>query len=479
MITTPPGARPLSLATRLFYGVGAVAYGVKDNGFSFLLLLYYNQVLGLPEERVGVAILLALVLDAFLDPLIGHWSDGLRSRWGRRHPFLYASALPVAVSYALLWLPPAGLSQDGLFLYLLGTAVLVRSCLSVYEIPSSSLVAELTADYDQRTRLLAWRYFFGWWGGLTMAVVAYAVFLQPDAAHPVGVLNPDGYRRYAVVAAVVMAAAILVSAAGTHAHIPTLMPPPPPRPFDLRRTASELKETLANRSFLVLFASGIFSSMAAGLAYALTIYLNTWFWGLTSDQMSLLNLGYFGSALLALLLGPAVSRRLGKRPAALVVTSLAVVLAPMPVTLRLLGLFPENGAPDLLPTLFAFNFAEVTLMITSAILVSSMVADVVEDSEATTGRRSEGLFFAARSFVAKAVSGVGVLLSTVMLAAVGFPRDAKPEAVDPEVLRSLGSIYAPTVFALYALSLAFVAAYGISRDSHRATLGRLGRAEEG
>src|SRR6185295_12332503 len=99
-----------SLTTKLFYGFGSVAFGVKDNGFAFLLLLYYNQVLGLPERWVGFGIMIALMVDAVLDPAVGYVSDHLHSRWGRRHPFMYASAIPVALSYFLLWAPPAGLS---------------------------------------------------------------------------------------------------------------------------------------------------------------------------------------------------------------------------------------------------------------------------------------------------------------------------------------------------------------------------------
>jgi MFS family permease len=71
--------------TRLVYGFGSVAFGVKDNGFSYFLLLYYSQAIGLDSRLVGLAITIALVFDAFADPLIGYWSDNLRSRWGRRH----------------------------------------------------------------------------------------------------------------------------------------------------------------------------------------------------------------------------------------------------------------------------------------------------------------------------------------------------------------------------------------------------------
>src|SRR5215471_710177 len=148
----------LTLRTKIAYGIGSVAFGVKDNGFAFFLLLFYNQVLGLPERWVGLAIMVALVVDSIGDPVIGYLSDHLHSRWGRRHPFMYASALPVAIGYYLLWAPPADLSPGALFAYLLGVAIVVRILISLYEIPSASLAAELTDHYDERTSLLSYRY---------------------------------------------------------------------------------------------------------------------------------------------------------------------------------------------------------------------------------------------------------------------------------------------------------------------------------
>src|SRR5438876_4422667 len=104
---TPPAPVPaetrLDLKTRVFYGFGSVAFGVKDNGFSYLQLVFYNQVIGLKATTVGLALLIALLFDACIDPMIGQISDNLHSRWGRRHPFMYAAALPVALSYLALW----------------------------------------------------------------------------------------------------------------------------------------------------------------------------------------------------------------------------------------------------------------------------------------------------------------------------------------------------------------------------------------
>jgi Na+/melibiose symporter-like transporter len=325
--------------------------------------------------------------------------------------------------------------------------------------------------------MLGFRYFFGWWGGLTMGVLAFALFLQPDATHPVGVLNAAGYHRYALTASLLMATAILVSALGTHSAIPYLRQPPARRGRDLRRMLRELRQTLGNRSFLVLFWAAVFSSMALGLTASLTVYFATYFWELTSSEISLTVLVGFPAAALALAIAPRISRAVGKKPAAIAVSLAALTLGPAPIALRLLGLFPPNDSPWLLPLLVAANLGTVTLFITASILTASMLADVVEDSELTTGRRSEGLFFAANAFVQKAVSGIGIFASTLLLTAVGFPRGARPGAVDPAVIRGLGLAYVPLVVSLFLVSIAFLAAYRISRTSHEANLRRL--AERG
>jgi len=468
-----------TLRTKLFYGFGSVAFGIKDQGFAFLLLLYYNQVLGLPEHLVGLGIMITLVADGLSDPIVGYFSDNLHTRWGRRHPLMYFSAIPVAVSYFLLWNPPAGLSHEALFAYLVVISIVIRTFIDFYEIPSTSLVPELTSSYDERTSLLSFRFFFGWWGGLAMGLLAFQLFLQPSAEHPVGVLNPDGYRSYGLAASVLMAVAILISTVGTHSYIPYLKQPPPKRPFDLRRSLAELRATLSNRSFVVLFGAMVFGSMAAGLTAALNIYFNTFFWELTTNQMSALVLTSFVSAALALVIAPPLARRLGKKAAAVALSLAGITIAPLPIVLRLAGLFPDNHSPALLPTLLVANTIIVTLLIASNIVSSSMVADVVEDSELATGRRSEGTFAAASSFVEKCVSGIGIFGSTLLLSAIGFPQGAKPGEVSPQIVRDLGLAYAPLVVVLFLVAIAFLALYPIDRARHEENLRLLKAAGEG
>ena len=133
----------LALGAQLAYGFGAVAYGIKDNGFQYFLLLFYGTVIGLEPALAGAALLIALLFDALSDPIVGYWSDNTRSRWGRRHPFMYAAAIPVALCYSLLWQPPDW-SNGALFAYLVVLAILIRTLITFYETPSSALMPELT-----------------------------------------------------------------------------------------------------------------------------------------------------------------------------------------------------------------------------------------------------------------------------------------------------------------------------------------------
>lgn len=457
-----------SVRTKIFYGLGSVAFGVKDNGFQTILLPFYNQVVHLPPQWVGAALAIAMIFDAVFDPIVGQISDNLRTRWGRRHPLMYASAVPVAISYLLLWNPPHW-SQGALFLYLVVVAVITRTFITFYEVPSSALVPELTADYDQRTSFLSYRIFFGWYGGMTMLVLAYSLFLQPDATHKVGQLNDVGYSHYGLTAAIVMCVAILISAWGTHRFIPQFRKPPAERK-SLWQYAKDMVSTLSNRAFLILMASGIFFYTAVGLVFALNFYVNTYFWMLTSSQLSIIALATFIAVFFAFLISPAVSRKLGKKVGFVAMFMAGLLISLLPLPLKGLGLFPDNFTPGLLPALFAFATVSGTLTIGASIMLVSMLADIVEVSEITTGRRSEGLFFAGSSFLQKVTSGFGLFASGAVLWAAHFPANAVPGKVDPAIIIRFLWIYGPLDLVLFLISLLIIWFFPITRESHRETL---------
>lgn len=464
-----------SLPTKLFYGFGSIAFGVKDQGFSYFLLFFYNQVLGAPSAMVGEAIAIALFVDAFADPLVGQISDNLRSRWGRRHPFMYASALPVAAAYFLLWNPPHLFAGRSLFFYLLFMVIVVRTFITMYEIPSSALVAELTPDYDQRTSFLGFRYLFGWIGGVGMALLAFGVFFTTTRRYPVGQLNPEGYFKYSIAACVLIVFAILVSSIGTQRFIPYFRVPPK-RSFSPTRVFREMFQTLKNRSFIVLTISALFSAIAAGTLTALNNYFNTFFWGLSAQEIFLLNVIVIIGPIVALFLAPAIARRIGKKRAAIALWILSTAFYWFPMAARLMGAFPPNGAPSVVPLLALLQTTGTMFSIACSITLSSMLADVVEDSQRVTGRRSEGLFFASNAFVLKATSGMGILVATLLLTLVHFPAHADPATIDPQIPRNLALIYFPVTFVLYAVALGCLGFYRIDRATHEENLRQL--AEE-
>lgn len=102
-----------------------------------------------------------------------------------------------------------------------------------------------------------------------------------------------------------------------------------------------------------------------------------------------------------------------------------------------------------------------------------MMADVVESSELRTGRRSEGLFFSASAFVAKVVSGVGIFISSAILAMIAFPQKAQPGAVASEVIERLGLAYVLVVALLYGGAILAISLYRITRADHDANVRKL------
>jgi glycoside/pentoside/hexuronide:cation symporter, GPH family len=461
---TEPPVRRLGMRTTLTYAVGSVAYGVKDNGFQAFLLIFYNQVMGLSAVAVGATIMAALILDAFADPLIGVASDRTRSRWGRRHPWMYASALPIAVGWLLLWNPPA-MSDAALLGWVFASAVVVRTAVSSYEVPSSALTPELSADYDERTRIIAYRHLFGWIGGLSMLVAAYTLFLVPTPGEPNGLLNREGYRLYAITGAIVMFVAIMASAVGTHREIGRL-PQVTNDPVPLRQVFGELLETIRNRPFAILMAAGLCCYTAQGLAFALSNYLYTFVWRFPASAFLMIGGVLLAGVVVAFVIAPRLAHRFGKRRAASALMIASPILLTGPYLLRLLSLFPEPGNAAMLPVLFATMVANVTCAVSAAIIATSMMADVVEHSEATTGRRSEGVFAAGNFFVQKTTGGIGIFLAGVVLSLAGFPEGAIPGAVPEATLDRLTIVFSVSVVAVaWAAALLFFR-FPFDREEH-------------
>jgi Na+/melibiose symporter-like transporter len=148
---------------------------------------------------------------------------------------------------------------------------------------------------------------------------------------------------------------------------------------------------------------------------------------------------------------------------------------PLLVLARLIGLLPENDQPSLQIIVLVVYAVDIMLLIALQSVQASMLADLVEQSEVRTGRRSEGIFYAAVTFTRKSTGGFGALIAGLILSIVGFPNGADPASVDSETLQNLGTWYAPTLLVLYSFILIAVSFYRIDRHTHQNNLDLLAK----
>ena len=149
-----------SLPVKFLYGVGNVGESSFIGAVAFVFF-YYTAVLGLSGSLVGAALFLGLCADAVVDPFFGSWSDNIKSRFGRRIPLMVFGGPLMGLSVGMLFSPPPGLPDMALFAWLAGWAMAVRAFVSMFHVPYVALGAEMSADYHERSSVVAWRTVFG------------------------------------------------------------------------------------------------------------------------------------------------------------------------------------------------------------------------------------------------------------------------------------------------------------------------------
>lgn len=473
-----PEVPKLTAATRIAFGTGAIADGIKNAAFSTYLLLYFNQVLGVPAAIVSTAIALTLAVDAVVDPLIGRISDLTRSRWGRRHPYIFGAAIPTGLFFALTWFPPAGMSDLQMGIWIFAFASLTRACISTYQVPANAMGTELTQDYTERTRIYGLRYWFGYAGTFAFAAFALSVFFRATPEYPQGQLNPAGYTPFALTAAAIIIVTILICGFGTKSRIPYL------RQSEEREEAAglmthlrEMGTAFANRAFLTLFSFSVLKWTAIGLYGATSLYFGTYVYRLTSMELALLTLDGFLAVCIALPLAPRFTRWWGKRVTAMFMAFFGVLLGTAPLYLTYLDLFFFPGDRLLLPALLVINAIYGAMVAISLMTTSSMLADVVEDDAVHSGRHNAGIYFAANSFAVQCAAGLGILAAGIVLETSRFPVGLKPEMVTRTMTDSLIVHYVPMVMALWGIGCLILWFYPITEATHLDNVERL-RARE-
>jgi len=457
----------VKLSTKLSYGVGQLSDGVKQASFSTFLFFYYNQVLGLSGSLAGMAALLALVVDAVTDPMVGQWSDRFRSRWGRRHPFMLAGAIPFGVAIVALFSPPQGLGEVGLFCWMLGGAISVRLMLTLFFVPHLSLGAELATDYHGRTSLIGYRVFFTYAGILVTSVTGFALFFPSSDALGNGMLNRASYPNFGLFCGVMGTVAMLISVFGTWSSIPTLR-----KPVDkvhegyVLLAFVEVFRTLKQNSFRILFISVLVFNTLAGVIATLLVYVATYVFDFEPAQLAGLASSVLVGIIFASNVAQALARRIDKKNALALCVVLGGVFAFSPQFLYFGGLLEQMSDNSKFAFIYAVNGISQVFFIAYIILLDSMLSDVIDERELLSGEREEGLFFAARSFATKASYGLGSFFAGVGLDLIQFPRAATPGNVPAEAVFSLAILSGPVLFVLFSATVVISSRFPLTAARH-------------
>ena len=154
-MSTPPPR--LSMASKLWYGVGYLPDSIMNNLFYALVFVVYQIELGISGTIIGSAMMVSRLWEAFIDPFFGNLSDRTRSRWGRRRPYMVAGAILGGLMCYALWTPPQEMSKENLGWYFGGVAILFYTAYAIYSVPFMALGLGMSSNDQDRTSLFGWR----------------------------------------------------------------------------------------------------------------------------------------------------------------------------------------------------------------------------------------------------------------------------------------------------------------------------------
>ena len=456
----------LSNKIKFLYGVGFVSVGIKDVLYTLFVFFFYNQVLGLDPFYTGLATFVSLFFDAFSDPFIGTLSDNFRSKkWGRRHPFMLMSAIPLGVSIWLLFNPLANMSDFQLFCWLTFFSIVIRFFLTMYIVPAMSLGAELTKDYNERTILTSFRLSFTTALQPIIFFIGIYFFFTDSVGLDTALRNPDAYSPFSLYCGVIVTLSILISSIGTESSIPSL--PQNSKNESIKSVIKIIKKALKMKSFrsIVFFTAMVY--VAFGVGNTITTYKLTYIFKFNEIEMlSIILAGAIGG-LFSLYIGPKFGKLFDKKKATIVCTILFSVGMTSPYNLKLVDLMPSNENPAVIFSVFFLYLFAFTFLWSGMSLSSSMMADVVDEYEVSSNKRNEGIFFSILSFAYKCTVGVGYLIGGLLLKLISFPTQTSSIEISDKIVQSLTFIGGPLLFLVYISSLIFLIYYPLDKKKYK------------
>jgi len=368
--------------------------------FSLVLLMAYItkysvDVLLIAPAAIGAIVGSGRIWDAITDPLAGYWSDRTRSRWGRRRPWLIASALPLAAFGVMVWSPPLTLTGNGLLLWM-GVAIYgFNAAITIFLVPHQALGAELSEHHHLRTRIFARRQQAGV-VGMMLALVGGISLLSTSE-------NPRQVAFWLSLAAgfacliTIVPCALRLEERGDY------------RNRGGRSGSGTLRDVLRNPHARRLYAMIFVEHMGAGTSMVLSPFLMAYVLGMP-EMTGLIFVPYTICQLLAIPLWTRFSERVGKKVTWLWGMGVGVVGYVLVFLV---------GEGDLWLMFLAVSVTGASSA-GGTVMGSSILADVVDYDEAHTGERKEGAYYSIYNFLHKGSAGVMAMLAGASLQWVGF-----------------------------------------------------------
>jgi GPH family glycoside/pentoside/hexuronide:cation symporter len=450
-----PVADRLPMRQKIGFGLGSVLDMWGHHLYPSLAFHVFNIFLGVAPGLVSTVQMVKIFIDAASDAIFGWISDNTRTRYGRRRPFILVGGILAGIGLPLMFAVGKGWTDTEYFIFMLVSMVIYVPVMSCFNMPWSSLGAEMTPDYHERTTVMAIRNVIQ--KGPELAMFFAAQFTTLAFFHDANG-KPDILRGAQVYTAILGAIMVAVSIAifllvreryyeklvsRTQTHIPF---------------ADTLWRTLRCRPFRhilgMMLAYGMGTAMVGALGYYATVYyVCKGDVVLGAEWNFLMGLAGMGFGFAGIPFFAWIARVKGKRAALATVLSLAIC--------AFIGDWwlydPER--PYL--QLFACGFVAFTGAGFWTIY-NSTIADIVDYDELQTGQRREGSFSACQSWISKVGMALGIGASGWILQGTGF--DAKQAVQDPQAIFMIRILLSGIPVAGLVLALISLMRFELSED---------------
>lgn len=449
-IVLPSGKLPWRI--KFVYGLGDWGAASATSARNLYWLFFIVSVVGVDIKLAGLAFIIGRIWDAVNDPLIGILSDRLRTRWGRRRPFLLLGALPFGLGFWLMFSGSPFDSQLGSAFYYAAVFILYDTAYTIVNAPYVALTPELTEDYDERSSLAGWRMA----NSILASLITAALFkLLAEKVFAGWFSGPLALRHGYAVSGALWGLIIVVAPLLVFLVIREPARPPDNDPLDFWQT---LKDVLANRPFRIGAAIYLLTFTAADIVTTVFVWFLVYYLRFPPPFDSILLAAVLSVAFLTMPLTVWLMRRLGKTQTYIGVMSLWIGV------MTLISFIPPGAAGlTLLAALLAgFGYGAAN------VIPWAMVADVVEEDELRTGKRREGVYSGYLVTFRKIATAIAIAAVTQALAAAGFVAgtgnafDAQP----PRAILTLRLCISVAPAALLLLSIWAAARYPLTREAH-------------